>query len=110
MRYVWASVVAIAVIAFGVHFVRHTHQSVERMVRKAAVDSGQPIPDLTPSNRSNIGIEMSSSRIFQVAVADFLSEFWYVFVLLVLFACFGTAAFVGRGSKSSHSISQKSEP
>ena len=70
MRYVWASVVAIAVIAFGVHFVRHTHEAVERMVRKAAADSGQPMPDLTPSNRPDIGIEMSSSRIFQVAVAD----------------------------------------
>ncbi len=109
MRYVWASVVAIAVIAFGVHFVRHTHEAVKQMVRKAAADSGQPKPDLAPSNRPDIGIEMSSSRIFQVAVADLLAKFWYVFILLVLLACFGTAAFVGRGSKSSPLNSQTSE-
>jgi hypothetical protein len=109
MRYVWASVVAIAVIAFGVHFVRHTHEGVERMVQKAAADSGQRMPDLGTSNRPNIGIEMSSPRIFQVAVADFLFRFWYVFVLLVLLACFGTAALVGGGSKSSSSNSQTTE-
>ena len=96
MRYVWASVVAIAVIAFGVHFVRHTHESVERMVRKAAADSGQPMPDLTQSNRPDIGIEMSSSRIIQVAVADFVSAHWYVFVILVLLACLRYGCTRGR--------------
>jgi hypothetical protein len=109
MRYVWASVVAVAIISFGVHFVRHTHEGVERMIQKAAADSSQPMPALAPSNNANIGIEMPSSRIFQVAVADFLFKFWYVFVLLVLLACFGTAALAGRGSKSSPSNSQTSE-
>ena len=109
MRYVWASVVAIAIVAFGVYFVRHTHEAVERIIQKAAAGSGQPMPALAPPNNANIGIEMPSSRIFQVAVADLLAKFWYVFVLLVLLACFGTAALVGRGSKSSPSNSQTSE-
>jgi hypothetical protein len=110
MRYVWASVVAIAVIGFGVHFVRHTHEAVERMVRKAAADNGQPTPDLAPSNRPNIGIEMSSSRILQVSLADFVSSYWFVFVILVLLACYGTAALVGGWPGSSRSIPETPEP
>jgi hypothetical protein len=110
MRYVWASVVAIGLIAFGVHFVRHTRDAVERLVRKAAADNGQPIPDLALSNRSNIGIEMSSSRIMQVSLADFVSANWYVFVILVLLACYGTAALVGGRPGSSRSIPETPEP
>jgi hypothetical protein len=98
MRYVWASLVAIGIIGFGVHFVRHTHEGVERMVREAAAKSGRPVPDPQTSNTAEIGLEVSGARMVRITLADLLSDFWYLSVMLVLLACFGTAALVGRKS------------
>jgi hypothetical protein len=110
MRYVWASVVAIVILLFGVHLVRHTHEGVERMVRKAAADSGRPMPDLSASKTPDVGIEVSGIRLAQIEAADILSDYWYVFVVLVLLSCFGVAALVGRRSRSSLSSPQTTEP
>jgi hypothetical protein len=110
MRYVWASLVAVGILSFAVYFVRHTRTAVEHTVRESAAASGRPMPDLSSSKKADVGIEMSSGRILQVSLADFLFEFWYVFVILVLFVCFGSAALVGRLSNSSRSHANTSEP
>jgi hypothetical protein len=109
MRYAWASIVAIAIIALGTLFVRQTRVAFEQQARERAAASGHPLPEGPAPNLQGIGFELSSSEIARVSIADLLAHFWYVFVMLVIVTCFGVAAFAGGPSSSAGPTSTPSE-
>jgi hypothetical protein len=109
MRYAWASIVAVAIIALGTLFVRQTLVAFEQQVRERAAASGHPLPEGPGPNQQDFGIELSSSEIARVSIADLLAHFWYVFVLLVIVTCFGVAAFADRRPSSAGPTSTPSE-
>jgi hypothetical protein len=97
MRYVWAGIFAVATISLGVVFVWRTSATFEQRVRKTALESCHPWPEGSDSQvRGNFGIEVSSSEMLGVKLADLLISYWYFFVAIVLAVCFGFAALVGR--------------
>lgn len=96
MRYVWASIAAVAIILLGGIFVWQTRAFIEQRAREQAAASGHPLPEGSGAALQNFGVELSGSQMACVTLADFLIRFWYVFVVLVIMACFGVAAFAGR--------------
>jgi hypothetical protein len=110
MRYVWASIVTVAIISLGLLFVRQTRVTFEQRARESAAASGHPWPEGSdPKNRQDIGIEVSASEMMRVQLADLLTRFWYLFVAIVVLACFGVAALAGRLKHSSGRTSAQSE-
>jgi hypothetical protein len=109
MRYAWASIVAIAIIALGTLFVRQTRVAFEQQARERAAASGHPLPEGPAPNLQGMGFELSSSEIARVSIADLLAHFWYVFVMLVIVTCFGVAEFTGRRPSSAGPTSTPSE-
>jgi hypothetical protein len=109
MRYVWASLIAAAIISLGVFFVRQTHVAFEQKAREAAAASGHSLQQGSDSNLQDVGVEVSSSEMVRIQVADILTDFWYVFVVLVFLTCFGVSAFAGRQQSSSGPTSTRSE-
>ena len=52
-------------------------------------------PADSPVNLEGVGLEMSSSQIAMVSLADLLFDFRYLLIVLVILICFGLAAFSG---------------
>ncbi len=100
MRYLLASIAAVAIIALGSIFVWRTRVAVEQSAREQLAAKGQPVPVGSPANLEGVGLEMSSSQIAMVSFADLLVDFWYIFVPLVILICFGVAAFSGGGASN----------
>jgi len=109
MRYAWASIVAVAIMALGTLFVRQTRVAFEQRARERAAASGHPLPEGSPANLQGMGFELSGSEIARVSIADLLAHFWYVFVMLVIVTCFGVAEFAGRPPSSAGPRSTPSE-
>jgi len=96
MRYVWAIIIAVAIISLVALFVRQTRATFEQRARESAAASGHPWPEGSdPINRQDVGIEVSTSGMICVHLADLLTNFWYPFVAIVVLACFGGAALAG---------------
>jgi hypothetical protein len=109
MRYVWAIIIAVTIISLVALFVRETRVAFEQRAREIAAASGHPWPEGSdPKNRQSVGIEVSSSEMIPVLLADLLIRFWYAFVAIVVLACFAGAALAGR-LKSSRRNSAQSE-
>jgi hypothetical protein len=104
MRYVWASIVAIVVISAGYRFVRQTGVLVQTKLRK----QHPRLADAAPIDQ-NVGLELSGSEIARISVADVLISFRYVFIVLVILSCFGTAAIFGRRQPASGQTAAPSE-
>jgi hypothetical protein len=110
MRYVWASIVSVAIVSLGLLFVRQTRVTFEQRAREIAAASGHPWPEGSdPKNRQDVGIEVSTSEMILVVLADLLTSFWYLFIAIVVLACFGGAALAGRLKLSSARILAQSE-
>jgi hypothetical protein len=99
MRYFWASIAAVAIIALGSLFVWRARVAVERMAREQLAAKGNPAPADSPVNLEGVGLEMPGSRIAMVSLADFLFGFRYLLIVLVVLICFGLAAFSGRARR-----------
>jgi hypothetical protein len=100
MRYFWASMAAVAIIALGSLFVWRTRVAVERLAREQLAAKGDRIPaDSTPVNLERVGLEMSGPQIAMVSFADLLVDFRSLSIVLVILICFGTAALSGRGRR-----------
>jgi hypothetical protein len=110
MRYLWASIAAVAIIGLGSLFVWRTRVAVEQIAREQLGAKGHPVPADSPLNLEGVGLEMSSPQIAMVTFADLLVGFRYIFVVVVILICFGVAAFSGRHRASTLPASPKSEP
>jgi hypothetical protein len=106
MRYFWASIAAVAIIALGSLFVWRTRVAFERIAREQLAAKGQAVPADSPASFGDIGLEMPSSQIAMVSFADFLISFRYLLIVLVVLICFGLAAFSGRARRP---LSQSSQ-
>jgi hypothetical protein len=95
MRYFWASIAAVAIIALGSLFVWRTRVAVERIAREQLAAKGQAVPADSPANFGDVGLEMPSSQIAMVSFADFMISFRYLLIVLVVLICFGLAAISG---------------
>lgn len=104
MRYVWASIFAVAIISLGVIFVLQTRTAVEQKIRKAAA-SGHPLPPGSLPAGKDIGVELSASELLAVTFADILTEFRYLCVVIVVIVCFGIAAVAGRWQRTTDQTS-----
>jgi hypothetical protein len=110
MPYVVASVVASLIILAGALFIRHTQRSIEQQIRQTLRDSkerGELPPelqgvDLDTVPLSDFGFPLSRRDQATVAIAGLLSEYWYVWVPLIVVLCFGVAALAG-GRPTPHS-------
>jgi hypothetical protein len=107
MRYVWAIIIAVAIISLVALFVRQTRATFEQRARESAAASGHPWPEGSdPKNWQGVGIELSTSEIIRVKLADLLTSFWYLFVAIVVIACFAGAALAGRLKSSRRTSAQ----
>jgi hypothetical protein len=104
MRYVWASIVAVAVILAGFLFVRQTRAYAEKKLREQ-----HSLPADVASNHGDVGLEVSGSEMACISAADALISFPYVFIVLVILLCFGTAAGFGRRQPASGQTAPPSE-
>jgi len=104
MRYVWASIVAVAVISAGFLFVRQTRAYAEKKLREQ-----HPLLADAASNHRDVGLEVSGSEMARINVADVLISFRYVFIVVVILSCFGTAAVFGRRQPDSGQTAAPSE-
>jgi hypothetical protein len=77
VRYLWATVAAICLIGLGGLFVLLT-----------------PYPAVGP----DWGVELPSSAIWRIFLADLLLDYWFIFIPLVCIACFGVAALFGSSA------------
>ena len=99
MRYIWASMATVAIIALGSLFVWCTRTALERIAREQHVAKGQADPAGLPANPSEVGLGMPGSQIAAVSFADFLLDYRYILIVLVVLICFGLAAFSGRARR-----------
>jgi hypothetical protein len=106
MRYFWASIAAVAIIALGSLFVWRTRVAVDRVAREQRAAKGQAVPVDSPVNLAGVGLEMPSSQVAMVSLADLLIHFRYLLIVLVVLICFGLAAFSGLARRP---LSQSSQ-
>jgi hypothetical protein len=99
MRYSWASIAAVAIVALGSLFVWRTRVAVEGIAREQLGAKGQANPAGSPANLEGVGLEMPGSQIALVSFADLLFHFRYLLIILVVLICFGLAAFSGRARR-----------
>lgn len=99
MRYVLASAVALLIFFAGALFVwqtqRHMQLKLERAVQEAK-DSGQlPAETSEPGaiDYTGLGMEVSSSEMSRIALADLLARFWFILLPLLIVICLGIAKF-----------------
>lgn len=95
MRYFWASIAALTIIALGSLFVWRTRVAVEQIAREQLAAKGNLAPADSPVNLEGVGLEMPSSQIAMVSLADLLFGLRYLLIVLVVLICFGLAAFSG---------------
>jgi hypothetical protein len=80
-RYIVASVVALGLTIAGVIFVRATSAMVATL--------GGP----------GVGIELPSSTIWRIWLADLMIDFWWFLIPVVFILCFGIAMLFGPVSQ-----------
>ena len=101
-RYVIAFVVACLIIAGGAAFCARTRQLLIKHIRQGieAPENEDETSDEMATMLdqgiipSDFGIELPSSMLWRLQIADLLAERWYVWVIVTFGACFTAAHFL----------------
>jgi hypothetical protein len=104
LRYILAIVVALLLIGLGALYVRLTLRSLEGQVRQALRQqqlNGELPPelqgvDVETAEISDFQMKVPPGVQFRLELAHFLTEYWYVGVVIVVAGSLAVAALVGR--------------
>ncbi|MCH7989442.1 MAG: hypothetical protein IID46_09900 [Planctomycetes bacterium] len=104
IRYVLAFFSGCLILAGGVAFCASVRQSFiedfrEDLRKEKAAGTLPPeledvdIETITPDG---FDLEVSEGQIFKLSLADFITEFWFIWVFVIFGACFGIAYLLGK--------------
>ena len=119
MHYGLGVIVALILIGAGIHYVRHVEESMQRRARLAIPDAqaeGRIPPDMDAEQvpLRDFGLEVSSSDMHRIRLAQFLSTWRFVLIPLVILSSLGLASLLGKhlsgARKSQHSTPAANEP
>ena len=100
-RYVLATVVACLLVLSGIAYCTYIRHAFLTLLRKAELESESGDEKLlTQLDQRKVpedfDVELPSSIIAAVSIANLLSKLWYVWVIAILCVCLATAYFFPR--------------
>ena len=102
MQYVIAFIAACLMVAGGAAFCAHARQSLIDHIREE-IEKPENADESTAELRTmldqgiippDFGIEVPSSMLWKLQIADLLSGLWYVWVIVAFGVCFAAAYFL----------------